>query len=202
MPDWNDLLRHWMGTNWYEVLLILLTVIGIYAAVIVYTRIFGLRSFSKMSSFDFAATVAVGSTMASTMVNARPTLAHGASALLCLYLVQWTTARIRIRLSGASKALDNTPLVLMVDGQMHRDAMRAAQISTGDIYAKLREANVFRLEHVRAVVLETTGDISVLHGPPSDPLIDAEILSGVEGAEAVRTRGRPPETDPTGRPTD
>ena len=30
--------------------------------------------------------------------------------------------------------------------------------------AKLREANVLDISEVRAVVLETTGDISVLHG--------------------------------------
>ena len=38
--------------------MILLTGIGIYAALLVPTRLTGLRSFSKMSSFDFAITVA------------------------------------------------------------------------------------------------------------------------------------------------
>jgi len=199
MPDWNDLLREWMGTAWYEALLILLSVIGIYYAVILYTRIFGLRSFSKMSSFDFAATVAVGSTMASTITTSTPTLAHGAIALFCLYLVQWVTARLRIRLPGASKAVDNTPVVLMAEGELCEDAMHAAQISAGDIYSKLREANVLRLAEIRAVVLETTGNISVLHGNPEGPPLDSELLMGVEGAEAVRTRGEPRDVDPTGR---
>ena len=37
--------------------------------------------------------------------------------------------------------------------------------------AKLREANALNFGQVRAVVLETTGDISVLHGEHLDPAI-------------------------------
>lgn len=185
MPAWNDLLREWMGTAWYEGVLILLSVVGVYVAVILLTRIFGLRSFSKMSSFDFAATVAVGSVMASTVTSRQPSLAHGALALFGLYLVQWVTARLRLRLPGVSKPVDNTPVVLMADGHFCENAMLAAQVSRGDVYAKLRSANVFRLREVRAVVLETTGDISVLHGDADRPL-DAELLEGVEGSDAVR----------------
>lgn len=185
MPDWGEVLRQWMGAEGYELLLILVSVIGIYFAVILYTRIFGLRSFSKMSSFDFASTVAVGSVMASTITSARPSLAHGATALLCLYLVQWTTAKVRLHLPGATKAIDNTPVVLMVGREMRHDAMRAAEISEGDVYAKLREANVLNLDQVRCVILETTGDISVMHGDPSGPPISGELLQGIEGAETV-----------------
>ena len=51
------------------------------------------------------------------------------------------------------------------------------RITEEDLMAKLREANVLRLEDVQAVVLEQTGDISVLHG---DKDIDAQILKGIE----------------------
>lgn len=44
--------------------------------------------------------------------------------------------------------------------------------------AKLRENNVSRLEDVRAVVLETPGDISVLHGEALDDiLLDGVMIS-------------------------
>ena len=51
------------------------------------------------------------------------------------------------------------------------------RITEEDLMAKLREANVLRLDDVQAVVLEQTGDISVLHG---DKDIDAQILKGIE----------------------
>ncbi|MFN2557714.1 MAG: hypothetical protein ABR592_12780 [Nitriliruptorales bacterium] len=49
-----------LGTTWATLLLAVLSTLGIFISTIVYTRITGLRSFSKMSSFDFAITVAVG----------------------------------------------------------------------------------------------------------------------------------------------
>jgi hypothetical protein len=48
---------------------------------------------------------------------------------------------------------------------------------------------VQRLEQVRAVVLEPTGDMSVLTG---DGGIDAELLSGVRGGEGLRSVGDSP----------
>ena len=46
--------------------------------------------------------------------------------------------------------------------------------------AKLREANVFELSEVKAVVLETTGDISVLHSDSKKKIEDC-LLEGVKG---------------------
>ena len=58
------------------------------------------------------------------------------------------------------------------------DAMRRARVTKADVIGKLREANVLRLEEVRAVILEVTGDISVLHGDP-DEGVDDLLLEGV-----------------------
>lgn len=60
------------------------------------------------------------------------------------------------------------------------DGLRRSRVSIDDVKAKLREANVLRYDQVQAVVLETTGDISVLHG---DGRVDLDLLSGVEGVD-------------------
>ena len=44
-------------------------------------------------------------------------------------------------------------------------------MARSDLVAKLREANVLDLKQVRAVVLETTGDVSVLHGDVLDEIL-------------------------------
>ena len=46
-----------------------------------------------------------------------------------------------------------------------------------DLRAKLREANVTQLMHVIAVVMEATGDISVLHNDDAEHELDDELLS-------------------------
>jgi uncharacterized membrane protein YcaP (DUF421 family) len=60
--------------------------------------------------------------------------------------------------------MQNTPVILMRNGKIIDDALKETRVARSDLLAKLREANVLNLDEVRAVVLETTGDISVLHG--------------------------------------
>ena len=55
------------------------------------------------------------------------------------------------------------------------DALAASRVTRADVHAKLREANALDLSRVRAVVLETTGDISVLHGDAIDPVLLDEV---------------------------
>lgn len=144
--------------------------------VIFVVRCIGLRSFSKMTSFDFVATVAVGSLLAGATQAQQwrdffqPTLAI-AALLGCQYLM----ARLRKTSDTIEHAVQNTPVLLMRDGVIIDDALAATRVSEGDLMAKLREANVQEVAQVRAVVLETTGDISVLHGEALSP----RLLDGV-----------------------
>ena len=178
--DWN-----WLTTSWTTLLMSLLTAIGIYISVVVLTRLGGLRSFSKMSSFDFAITVAIGSVIASTVMAETPALLQGAAALAILYVLQHVLAAVRARSSAVQHAVDNEPLLLMAGTEILHDNMRWAKVSEADLRAKLREANVLDLREVRAVVFESTGDVSVLHGDPDGDEIDPWLLEGVRGCEPL-----------------
>ena len=57
------------------------------------------------------------------------------------------------------KAFTNTPLLLMKGGEILHDNLSKANVSKGDLYGKLREANVISFKEIRAVVFEVTGDI-------------------------------------------
>ncbi|WP_369073247.1 DUF421 domain-containing protein [Cyclobacterium qasimii] len=139
-----------------------ITAIGIYITVILLTRISGKRSFSKMSSFDFAMTVAVGSIIATTILSSSVNLIEGMFGLAIVYLLQITIALAR-RNKFVEKMVDNTPLLLMDGEKILGHNLRKARVSESDLRSKLREANITQLSQVKAVVFETTGDISVLH---------------------------------------
>lgn len=151
-----------------------LSTLGILAAAIVAVRIAGLRSLSKMSSFDFLVTVAMGSTLA-TVAATSTSLTTGALALVSLLSVQAAVATFR-RKSRIGTLVDNEPMLLMSGSTIHEEALSNCRVTRSDVIAKLREANVASMDQVLAVVLETTGDISVLHG--DGPLEDV-LLEGV-----------------------
>lgn len=163
-----------MWTTWGRVAAILLSSAAMLVGVIVYTRIVGLRTFAKMSSFDFTVTVATGSLVAGTALSSS-SLVDGLVAVASLFALQFVIALLRSRVGGGA-VVDNTPLLLMRDGEMLRGNMRLGRVTADDVRAKLREANVRDLCEVHAVVLETTGDVSVLHGGER---VDDEMLRGV-----------------------
>ncbi len=175
----------WFAASPTALLAVVLSTVGLYVVLIALIRVVGLRSFSKMSSFDFAMTVAIGSVLASTIVTPSPPLLQASVALASLFGVQAVIAALRKHTSWAEHVVDNEPLLIMAGDRMLRDNMKRARVTENDVWAKLREANVLDPQEVRAVVLETTGDISVLHGEPDRVDLHPCLLRGVRDADRV-----------------
>ena len=172
-------MENWFDVSYQSVITISLSAIGIYSAVILFTRIGGKRSFSKMSSFDFAMTVAVGSILASTILNSSVSLMEGVVGLAAVYILQISAAFLR-RFSFFHQLIDNTPLLLMDGSRIIEGNLKKARVTNSDLRAKLREANVLKLSQVRAVVFETTGDISVLHTANEGEEVEDWLLTDVK----------------------
>lgn len=147
------------------------------AAVIVMVRVNGLRSLSKMSPFDFVMTVALGSLVAGGAQSSEwSQFWQVLTAMLGLFVLQYSAARLRKMSKTAREGMQNDPVLLMREGEYCREAMKRERVTEADVVAKLREANVLDFSEVRAVVLETTGDVSVLHGDK----LEQSLLAGVD----------------------
>ena len=149
--------------------------------VVLLVRLVGLRSFSKMTSFDFVMTIAMGSLVGSAArVSEWDAYLQALAAMAALFVVQWVSALVRKSSKTADRFLQNQPVVLMRNGKIIIDqALKQTRVSRDSLYAKLRKANVLDPAQVRAVVLETTGDVSVLHGEK----LEEVLLEGVERAD-------------------
>lgn len=169
----------WLTTSLTAIAMVVVSAAAIYLSTMILTRVAGLRSFAKISSFDFAMTVAIGSLIATTLVASDPPLFQAMVGLAAIYAAQTTVAVLRVRSGRVRRAVDNQPLLLMQGAEILHENLRAARLTEADLRAKLREANVIRMDEVRAVVMETTGDVSVLHGEPAGPDPDDYLLEGV-----------------------
>ena len=148
--------------------------------VIVLVRIVGLRAFSKMTAFDFVVTIAIGSLLAgASQASTWAGFAQAGLAIATLLGAQFLVARIRQSSDLFETAIQNPPVLLMRDGVILQEALDATRVAREDLIAKLRDANVLRFSDVRAVVLETIGDMSVLHGGE----LENGLLDGVKCVE-------------------
>lgn len=171
----------WLTVSTSTALTTLVSALAILVVLLALVRVVGLRILSKMSSIDFAVTVATGTIMASTALSSSVPVAQGAIAVATLFVAQMAFALAR-RSRRLSKVLQNEPLLLMAGPHVLEDNLRHARVTVPELYEQLRRAGVSRCEDVLAVVLETTGDVSVLSG---DGPLDDELLTMVRGADAL-----------------
>lgn len=169
----------WFFNNPNEIGIIILTTFIVYVAVIALTRMAGLRTFAKMSSFDFAITIAIGSLIASTMLMKNQSAVQGITGLITLIGLQAIVARMRKKSSLFDQAVTNTPVLLMRKDRIIRKNLDANRMTEADLFEKLREANITNKNQILAVVLETTGDVSVLKKNKEDDVLQDDILNFV-----------------------
>lgn len=157
----------------------ILAIVLAYAAVILLARVLGLRSFAKISGFDFAATIATGSLVAAAAVGSAP-LWSGIAAIAALFAAQAAIAWAR-RQGWGHALFDNRPVLLMDGGRVLEDNLRRAGLIEADLAAQLRLAGASSCEDVRAVVLETSGDVSVILGAGGADALDPLVSSDLRG---------------------
>lgn len=144
----------------------------VFILIVVFTRLIGLRSFAKMTSIDFATTIAIGSMIASVILPSKSSIIGGCFGIFMVYLLQLSSSWLKTRSKLFSKIVENSPTIIMKDGNISHKALKKVNMSEADLIAKLREANVLDPKRVKAVVFESTGDVSVLHGDDDEKLSD------------------------------
>lgn len=102
--------------------------------------------------------------------------------------LHWLFAWISIHWSRFGDLVKGESRLLVGDGEVDRNQMRAAGISPGDLLEALRlHAGTNDLGSVREARLERSGDISLIHGADQPRMIEAK-LGGSELRVTVEIR--------------
>lgn len=158
-------------TEWASLGRILILGVATYAGLVAMLRISGTRTLSKMNSFDFVVTIALGSTFASAILQRSVALADALLALGLLIGLQWVTTWLSVRYPAFECTVKSEPIVLFAGGEFLRPVMRRAHVTQDEVVAGMRAQGYARLDQVRYVVLETNGDIVAVGEPDVPPAI-------------------------------
>ncbi|MFN2426645.1 MAG: DUF421 domain-containing protein [Candidatus Binatia bacterium] len=175
-------------SGWESLLRTLVVGVLAYVTLVIFLRISGKRTLSKMNAFDLIVTVALGSTLATVLLTKDVALAEGALAFALLiglqFIVTWSSVRAR----WVRQLVTGEPLMLLYRGEFLPGALRQARVTEGEVQAAVRSAGIGSLGEAEAVVLETDGSLSVVrpgtgNGRPS--------LAGVQGPQRSRDSAEP-----------
>jgi uncharacterized membrane protein YcaP (DUF421 family) len=139
-------------------------VVGVlaYAALVMMLRISGKRTLSKMNAFDLVVTVALGSTLATVLLNRSVPLAEGVLALALLISLQYVITWLSVRSPRFRKLIKSEPTLVVHQGQNLDAALNDQRVTRDEIEAALRQQGRGDLSQVNSVVLETDGSLSVV----------------------------------------
>lgn len=148
--------------GWSSIGRVVLAGVCAYAVLVALLRVSGKRTLAKLNAFDLVITVALGSTLSAVLTSRQLSLAAGVTALGTLVALQWIVAWTAIRWRGFDRMVKSSPRVLFHAGGFERDAMRDERVTEDEIRSAVRQASVQGLEEVESVVLESSGDLSVI----------------------------------------
>lgn len=148
--------------NWDSILRTIIITILAYIGLIILLRISGKRTLSKMNAFDFIVTIALGSTLATVILNKNVPLADGILAFSLLIFFQYLITKLAVKNKSFSSLIKSEPALLVYKGKMLREMMLKERIAEDEIHAIIRKSGYDSVEQTDAVIIESDGSLSVI----------------------------------------
>lgn len=158
--DWQNMLFQ----GWPGIARTLLVGTLAYVTLVLFLRISGKRTLSKLNAFDLVVTVALGSTLSAILLQESIALAEGATALGLLILLQYLVTFASVRSNSVAKLIRSEPTLMVRSGSFCHDAMMRQRITEDEIMSAVRSNGSQGLAEVEAVVLESDGTLSIIKG--------------------------------------
>lgn len=155
-------MESWLFNDWPTLMRTALVGVLGYASLVMLLRISGKRTLSKMNAFDLVVTVALGSVLATILLNKDVTLAQGALAIALLVALQFAITWSSVRVRWVRRLVTGEPALLVHRGELLPRALRRARVTEDEARAAVRSAGLASLGDVEALVLETDGSFSVV----------------------------------------
>ena len=103
-----------------------------YAGLVLLLRISGNRTLSKMTSFDFIVTIALGSTFSSILINQNVTISQGLLAMALLIVLLLLISLLSVQSRAISKTVKTSPTLLLRNGEFLPDALVRVRVTGFD----------------------------------------------------------------------
>ena len=148
--------------NWDSLIRTIVITVLAYFGMVLLLRVSGKRTLTKMNAFDFVITVALGSTLAAVCLNKNIALVDGMTCFFLLIFLQFILTWLSVRSKKIKNLITSSPSMLVYKGKTLEDVMRKERITVEEIKMAARNQGIEDISKVGIMVLETTGEISIV----------------------------------------
>ncbi|NHN43456.1 DUF421 domain-containing protein [Halorubellus sp. JP-L1] len=170
--------------GWEPIVRIVVVGVPMYVALTVFLRLSGSRALANLHVFDFIVTVAIGSAFGRALTATDVTLAEAVAAFLLLISLQYVVTVIQARSPRFGRVITNQPALLYYQECFLQRQMRANHVTRDELLTAVREHQMGSIDDVDAIVLESTGEVSVVRS-----LGDESALEGLVQNASGASRG-------------
>src|SRR5690606_1939711 len=158
-----------------------------YVTMVIMLRASGKRTLSKMNSFDFIVTIALGSSLATVALNKNVALADGALAFFLLIFLQFLITWLSVHTTFVKKMVTSQPSMLLFKGELFHEKLKRERITINEVYVAARQKGFTNLKDIDVIVLETTGDLTVIGDSDGKSLKTLEDIENFSPDEVSRS---------------
>ena len=151
----------------------------LYCFIIFAIRLMGKRQISDMQPSELVVTLVISDIASLPMQNTSQPLLSGIIPVIVLVALEILTSVLMMKSKPFRRIICGSPVVVISDGKLLQKEMRRLRLTNDDLFAQLRQQNVFSLDDVQYCIVETNGTVSVLEKPekrnPSAEDLDISI---------------------------
>ena len=143
---------------------ILRTVI-LYVFIILAIRLMGKRQIRDMQPSELVVTLVVSDIASLPMQNTSQPLLSGVIPVLVLVSLEIAASALMMKSRLFRRLICGNPVVVIEDGKLLQKQLKRLRMSAEDLFAQLRQQDIFSIDEVQYCIVETNGSISVLEKP-------------------------------------
>lgn len=164
----------------------------IYFFVFVAVRLMGKRQVADMQTSELVTTLIISEVASLPMQNIDQPLLSGFVPILMLVAIEILLSIIMMKNKKIRGVVVGHPIVVIKDGKILNEALKALRISYEDLYSLLRQQEAFDIENIRYAIIEPNGSLSVMNQDQTSSeesiLNSEEVQSELEKANTEETK--------------
>ena len=168
MPDWVNIVIRSLGAILYLFLL---------------TKLIGKRQIRQLTYIEYIVGISIGSIAAFMATEVDGPIYHSLIALTIFAAFPVVTEWLSLKSKKIRNLVEGNSTILIKDGKILEDNLKSERLTVEDLMEQLRTKNVFRVADVEFVLMESSGEISVLLKSQHQPVTPQHLGLTVSPAE-------------------
>ncbi|WP_409288313.1 DUF421 domain-containing protein [Peribacillus sp. SCS-37] len=160
--------------------IVLKLVVGL-AALVVVTRLVGKKRMSQVTPFDFVYALILGGMVEETIYHTDHTIPQMLFSVAVWGALIYSVEKLTQKFDKLRAPLKGSSQVLIRNGNVSIHELEKASLELEELRGMLRQKGVFSLKEVNYIILENSGDISVLKYPDMPVVEEPSVLLVNEG---------------------